>query len=294
MLFLTADILVEAEELDVGETARYDHENCPAGEDTRGRLYLTRPSNSPDIVLAYCHNCQDSAVYRKKERQSWRTTWSDTKIPQGPEFEVPKGMTDDWDLWPPSAQALLTKAGCDRRMAKWYGIEYHPTYDRLYFPIYNEKPSATSELVGYQLRSLDKLNSPKYLTALKDNDQSYYTRLNGVPNGSPDWIVIVEDLMSGLRVRKATMSNVPRIDVLVNYGVKLNLDALNDNRDAKEGYLVWLDNDAVNVEERAREISRTWTLLTGKPCAVIDTHTDPKGYRIADIRLILEDKIGQH
>ena len=41
-------------------TARYNHEDCPAGTDTRRRLYVTRKADAPHLVLAYCHNCGES------------------------------------------------------------------------------------------------------------------------------------------------------------------------------------------------------------------------------------------
>ena len=42
-----------------GQTMRINHEECPAGKDTRRRFYITR---KPDVLLGYCHNCQNSVT----------------------------------------------------------------------------------------------------------------------------------------------------------------------------------------------------------------------------------------
>ena len=276
----------EAEVLDVGCTTRLNHDDCSAGEDTRRRLYLTRPNNSPDIVLCYCHNCQEHAVI-KRQQQSWRGPYSDTKVVTGQEFKEPV-VTRDWEEWPPAAQAWLMMAGVGKTVSSWYGIAYDPSCDRMYLPIYTAAPEG--EYLGYQLRSLDKLQGPKYLTALKNNDQSYYTRLRS--KGDTQYMVIVEDLLSGLRVHEATHEAAQPVDVLVNYGVKVNIDALGKNRNAEKGYIVWLDNDGTNVHERANEIARTWRLITCRPTTVITDRQDPKHYTNDEILKILEDAIG--
>ena len=60
------------DDLEPGETVRYNHTDCPAGEDTRRRLYLTRPHADPTWVLGYCHNCQDSARSGGKKYEQYR------------------------------------------------------------------------------------------------------------------------------------------------------------------------------------------------------------------------------
>lgn len=303
MLYITHKMEAEAELLDVGETARLDHDDCGAGEDTRRRLYLTRPYNAPDIVLCYCHNCQDSAVIRGK-RQSWRGTWSDTKPPSGQEFEKPKSMNSDYYDWPPAAQSWFMQYSVPHALAEKYGVRYAPTYDRLYLPIHEAYDMApgnplgpSKAYLGYQLRSLDKLNSPKYLTAVVDDGQSYCTRLFDSSVNVPEYIVIVEDLMSAFKIWQARLDHraeLETFDILINYGIKLNLDALNENRDAAKGYIIWLDNDGVNVSERANEIARSWQLITRQPAWVVHGYEDPKKYTSAAIKQILTDTISGH
>ncbi len=47
-----------------GETDHINHDGCPAGEDTKGRLYVTKTDNG--ILLAYCHHCGGKGVVTSK------------------------------------------------------------------------------------------------------------------------------------------------------------------------------------------------------------------------------------
>jgi len=42
-----------------------NHEDCPAGVDTKARLYIKR---APDGVMFYCHHCGSKGYYRLKDR----------------------------------------------------------------------------------------------------------------------------------------------------------------------------------------------------------------------------------
>lgn len=47
-----------------GETDHINHDDCPAGEDTKGRLYVTKTDNG--MLLAYCHHCGGKGVVTSK------------------------------------------------------------------------------------------------------------------------------------------------------------------------------------------------------------------------------------
>lgn len=59
---LLKQLITTAPEMAVGNTLRFDHIGCPAGEDTRGRLYVKRTSDN--FWVAYCHNCGSPGWYK--------------------------------------------------------------------------------------------------------------------------------------------------------------------------------------------------------------------------------------
>jgi hypothetical protein len=271
----------EIEDLPPGETHRYNHVGCPAGEDHRRRLYLTRPAGSPNVCLAYCHNCSESGV-----KKGDGTTYRDFDSKEEPvtreiEFEVPVGLIYDPEHWPTSAHFWRMEKRLNKNQCYNADIAYDPHSDRMYLPMYDKvnrtgAPFGDSELVGYQLRRLGTRGA-KYLTAVKNSNESPWTRFN------PDhasYLYLVEDLASAIHVAKAM-----DVAVLVNYGVKVNLEALYANTDCAEK-VVWLDNDGDKIVEQADTIRRTWQLITGRPTLVWHGSHEPKELSGKDIRSV--------
>ena len=50
------------------------------------------------------------------------------------------------------------------------------------------------------------------------------------------------------------------MDVIVNYGTKVNLEALYACKNHQK-FIVWLDNDSDHVWNQATTMARTWGLL---------------------------------
>jgi len=282
----TKDFADHIDDLERGETKRVNHTNCTAGEDTRRRLYLTRPASSPALVVAYCHNCTDKGVFHGEGHTSYRRDKDltivvpDKQVP----FAPPNHMEPDPSLWPGEAtvwriEKKLSKAQCQRAC-----IQYDPSTHRIFLPQYDivngsGSPRHGTELLGYQLRSIDGLGA-KYLSAQKDGEVKPYTRIRA---GAHQRIILVEDLASGLAVARATMHSV-----LVNYGVKVVPETLYKNINCDK-FIVWLDNDSPHVKDQAIHISRTWAMIHGKEHRTIDRYDDPKNYNEDDIRGILND-----
>ena len=57
---------VLADELKLGQQKNFNHIDCPAGTDTRGRLYVKRVSGG---ILGYCHNCQEAGFVREINKE---------------------------------------------------------------------------------------------------------------------------------------------------------------------------------------------------------------------------------
>src|SRR5688572_12518334 len=49
----------------VGEQVHVNHDSCPAGTDTKKRLYIRRTN---EAILAYCHNCGGHLVKRGRHK----------------------------------------------------------------------------------------------------------------------------------------------------------------------------------------------------------------------------------
>lgn len=64
----------------VGESLRFDHAGCPAGEDTRARLYVKRTSDN--FWVAYCHNCGSPGWYKQHPHFTAAFNSSDVLVDQ--------------------------------------------------------------------------------------------------------------------------------------------------------------------------------------------------------------------
>jgi len=279
-----------------GETRRLDHDNCPAGEDTRRRLYLTRPASSTGVVLGYCHNCAESGVWRDGGHQ-FRDTHSkqadDDQSSVDLDFSVPENMVRNSNLWPAAAYKWRIENGLSREDCYHACIQYDPASHRIYMPQYDKVnslglPLGTSELLGFQLRRLEDGFGSKYLNAMRDSSTKPYTRFNPQELRSlkqpaiGKGCVLVEDLVSAIHLTKAT----PYISVVVNYGVKVSPEILDDNSDCDKN-LVWLDNDNGKVCENAEVIRRTWSLISGKPTSRMEHRIDPKHYKEEELKKVI-------
>lgn len=287
-----------SEDLEPGGTMRVNHNDCTAGEDTRRRLYLTRPLSDPTRIIGYCHNCQLGGALSTGVHKNYR----DHKhvSPQiGPtvlamkDLIKPNHMLPDYKDWPIHATAWAMKGKLSGSLCKDYGIQYDPSSNRVYLPRYlhtSMTPPHTGDLMGYQLRNTDPyVSGPKYLTVVTDKDRGY-TLLQGkvLRHNSRLAVVVVEDLVSGINVVEAFDGAPWTVDVLINYGTKVNLEALYTCATYAQ-VLVWLDNDSDHVRSQAETMTRTIALITRTISNVqADVyHSDPKGYTYEDIRKIV-------
>jgi hypothetical protein len=270
----TNEYVSEYSSLQRGQTVRVNHSDCPAGQDTKRRLYITRPQGSPGVVLFYCHNCSESGS-KRDGIENYRDFDPMQSPVKGTPFVVPQGMVSDPDLWPVLAHSWRVAKGLTVGMCIDGCIEYDPSSHRIYLPMWSHtnslgSPMANATLVGFQLRDIDG-KGPKYYTALKDKGVRPSTFLG--QHGTRT-VVLVEDLASGLAVANATCKDTS-VSVLVNYGIKVTPEILAGAKPVNEG-IVWLDNDSGYVIDQAQIIARTWSLISGKPTHVVKRHVDPK------------------
>lgn len=277
--------------LQPGETCRVNHDGCPAGEDRRKRLYLTRPASSPGVVLGFCHNCQEHGTSRTEMSRYRNFHRDDNRHTVTPvDFMVPNGMIDADHDWPFDAKRWRMYAGLDEEQCKNACIQYDPSSNRVYLPMYSEinkggEPHHDSQLQGFQLRQIDG-TGPKYYTAMKDGTVVPFTRMGGTITY---YSILVEDLASGLNVAKLMDKLGKRCNVVVNYGVKIKPEMMYHNKQMHVG-VVWLDNDSVFIKRRAQEIARTWALISDKPMAVVEyDEGDPKHASLEVIQELVQE-----
>ncbi len=280
-----------------GGTERVNHDGCSAGEDTRRRLYLTRPIANPTTIIAYCHNCQcngfsGNATHEHFRDERHQGTPSDyVKDWVMLNFEAPKGLVTKLSDWPVHAQGWVYKNKMNAPLMEGYGLAYDPSSDRVYIPRYKQ----TTKLLGhnlqaYQLRNTDsKKNIPKYLTVCSEEDNGHTIMYGETHSDMPSPImVIVEDYVSGIAVSEAFVKHKATVHVLVNYGTKVSIEALHCVA-RYDNILVWLDNDSGHVREQAQHMARTVSMMNSKAnvevCMVTD---DPKHLGANTIQLEIE------
>jgi hypothetical protein len=279
------DFGTEVANLGRGETVRVNHTECPAGQDMRRRLYITRPAGSPEIVLGYCHNCQDKGVWRSDAPSAYRQFDDDavsTIQLSGDDFAPPPNLVEDVEDWPVEATAWRIQKRVTPQDCESVCIAYDPATHRIYLPMWNRIPHGMSpdvgkpELIGYQLRRLTDRGA-KYLTAIKDKTRQPSTVIDPKPPDSTDvsMAILVEDLASGLALSNALELSGYNGPVLVNYGTKVTPEVLHRVTDFKLG-IVWLDNDSVHVVNQAHKIAKVWRMLSGALINVEDGDRDPK------------------
>lgn len=268
----------EVQNLDRGETVRVNHENCPAGQDTKQRLYITRPPGSANVILAYCHNCQESGV-RRTEIEKYRDFRSLTPTVQPTVFDIPKGMVDSPALWPTIANVWRVEKGFNSDACLKLGIQYDPNSHRIYLPQFNnvalDGTTNGSELFGYQLRQLDG-GGAKYLNASKNNEAP--STVFSVKCAGPaklDLAFVVEDLASGHALADTLGYLEIPSKVLVNYGTKVTPLVLQRVRNFRQG-VVWLDNDGPIIRDQSEKINKVWAMLSGERVNSEMHLTDPK------------------
>lgn len=274
--------------LEAGETRRVDHLDCSAGADTRARLYLTRPLSSPTHVIGYCHNCQESmALLTSDTYEPYRdnlhgSTHCGNKSVE--DLVIPSGLISDYAKWSTAGQSWwYANLSTARQAYSGSGIAEDPNTGRIFIPRYGDM-AVSNTITGYQLRNVGNDKGSKYYTVTGPEDLGY-TIIRGkqLTTTAPTHQVIVEDYISALHITWA----IPTSEVIVNYGTRVNLEALDRMGEHTAKKVVWLDNDSRHVIDQAETMASTLKLLHGGECEVVKNHADPKRHSTARIKRVL-------
>ena len=268
-------------------TYRFNHEGCPAGEDTKRRLYITIPDGKPDVRLAYCHNCGGSNMVRARSDSYTRNTcysiggsYEDylptnkfLKSARNYEYSPdPHSLLTPEELneYPDSAKTILRNAHLTREQIHKYNICFDSEMHRLmYF-----YPKDDHDKASYvQLRAVESTQKIKYLGYKlgrdSDDDRSY--PFSSDFSNDTRLLVITEDLLSSIRVAEVAGSS--GVWALPLAGTFIRIESLYRYAEQFDRILVWLDNDSKVVLNQAADIAQS--LLTLGMCETV-LYTEPK------------------
>lgn len=274
------------------ETVRINHDDCPAGQDTRQRLYITRTVDN--TFLAYCHNCGGKAWRRAGTKNIHAeapkavpvtATIDITSLPLlmvkmrhalGSVLRLSSFITKDFiDLYLPGTNRAMNKLYINNIELKhveeqhWVlGVDFHNT-DCLAFP-------CDEAYTKWQVWRFDTPDS-KRVVAVGGAPKPYIYN----PNDSP-LLVIVEDRLSGIKIAQAGFSSLclhglRGLDISDYHGLTLMYDT----------FVVWLDNDVLPAKQATSEIASTLRMLADD-VHTVDDCADPKYYHEDEIDSIIK------
>lgn len=275
-----------------GLQVRVNHLDCPAGADTKRRLYVKRPMDSASIMIAYCHNCGcnghikerasrygssscapkslidelqvcnqsvslPSAYIRKNSSVKWYQKF--------PTHYVPANEPENWTM---EALRWLIKSGITQDEMIHYEYHLDVPESRIWHPIYpymhrdysrlsskewwKERIGAQGRAVGYAGRN----GSPKYVTLKVEAASRLETKLytgTGRAYEHQPMLVICEDQLSAIRLVEPQIQHT--IVAVPLFGSNIRTEYLFEllKAEAWHRIIIWLDNDVDAVlQERER------------------------------------------
>ena len=276
--------------LELGLPTSVNHDGCPAGLDTKRRLYVTKKSE--EMALAYCHHCNTGAFVRLgvTSTGSWLHS-GDTQEGN----RIIKKLTRPHDLGDMSGSStfnnpktggivlknLFRDVATMLTLSRKYNVSLTSEYGgRVFLPLFGKN----LQEVGWQARALHKTDI-KYFTSQLSGDYLPYPSKAMATNTDP-MIVITEDIVSAMRVSATDLAcGYPSLKSTVDYQQLLRLY----ERYPHAHYLVWLDNDNETVVNHAHEMAMRLALL-GARSGIRTIEDEPKHYDDVDLVEILEQE----
>lgn len=275
-----------------GEQVHVNHDGCPAGRDTKRRLYVKR--NEHGKVVAYCHHCGGAGVSSDTVRAYSSGTSLDAvlavrsgayeskHIPRqgrarddkSPAVYRQKTTPSGAALhrvgdWPIAARVWLDSYGIDTSVWRWY---YEPRLGRLCYTLRDTEGVAVAKCC----RGIEQTN-PKYLNFKQESDNP--RQFLGTKT---ECVVITEDIVSAQRCVDAGYAAFPMLTTVVNDRDLLYLT------DTFGCAILMLDNDNTDVETKRNNLKSKLELLGCKVISLKET-TDPKHYSHTDLVKLLQE-----
>ena len=273
-----------------GETAHCNHDGCPAGEDTRSRLYFTRKSNPVELVVYFCHNCTEGGAFSTSGRAKLEPRSTAAK---GNELQhIMDVMGRSVDVTKLAGSPLTIEQTCwitaGQPMCHWSYypedfILFDPMDRSLVFPIWTTNPEQGDSPWPLAIQKrYHREYGPKCITTKANDAVTVRTFVRPAVKHPANPVVVVEDMLSAYRVVKDA-GHV----AYVLFGNHMDMSELVEHRDEfSNGVTVWLDNDNDQVLENALKIHKRAQML-GLPTNLIQGVLEPKKLTPPALRYML-------
>jgi 5S rRNA maturation endonuclease (ribonuclease M5) len=257
---------------DPGVQERVSHIGCPAGTDTKRRLYIL--TTEEGNILAHCHHCglsgysgvgrMSAASVRKKlsPQETDQVVVGDLGWPEDTNWAP-------WE-WPAKAVAWLYKYHFTDNMIQTADIGYSPSQERVIV----SAQARNGRLDAYQARALDG-REPKYLTTRRA-DVQHPVAWHWIDN---DIVVVCEDILSATRVSHAGFDSVALLGTFLDDHTKKELLAY-------PTVLIFMDPDKAG-KDAARKIKQSLDLVHSN-VHIISSEVQPKELSNEKLKTLLD------
>lgn len=219
-----------------GVRTRVNHSSDSCGGDSQS-LSIWR--NDDDTIGAKCYRCG----------QTGRTVSKKSMFESAPKtenvYELPTDVTTKYSEMPPEVAMYLNSNGITEFMCHYYDIGWSESAGGLVFPVHNELGHD-----GFQVKYFGR--KQRYTTVHRGRRELMFSHLCS----HHDVVVVVEDLLSAIRVNEATP-----FDAFALLGSELNDHGLAQLVKHHQEFIVWLDNDNDIVVGKAKALFNRLSLF---------------------------------
>ena len=267
----------------IGRQIRINHADCPAGRDTKRRLYIKRKDNGK--LYLYCQHCSTGLVYHLRYGRYRQKVAEDSQNNRQELRDNPATNANDRASVYQEWAGRLTRGtlgSCSAAAREWIGrvklssehmerrgLIYDTVDNRLSIPIVEG-----DAMVGHQWRHFDR--KPKYLTVYFDEDKP----LHWLNQHQSKHLFVCEDILSSWVINQ-------RYDVVALLTTQVKSAKIHHIASRYNSFVVWLDSDNAHVKKAESKLSRQ--LEKYGNVNIIRTGDDPKYYTIGDITCLLEN-----
>ena len=273
--------LALAQNLPCGHNDRTDCPSCGEGTDTNAAIV----NHNAKYYSIHCYACDyndfdSKGVLSLAERQRINEL-NEEALSIVHKLELPKDITYEPEHFSREARLWLFKGGLTPSVWRQYSIGYSARLQRVILPVFDKD----NKLIWFQCRAVLTGQKPKYIQPTGNRSNVYFSAGDTGTNGR---VVIVEDIMSAIRVYNAisstsTSTNADNTTVISLLGTKITSGQA-AHVGSFEQCTTWLDGDKAG-KRGSYDIRRTVGLLT--ECDNIRTEEDPKCYSNRQIQEIL-------
>jgi hypothetical protein len=242
----------------IGDQVHINHAGCPAGNDTKKRLYIKRSDRG---LVAYCHHCNEAGFAIDNDDQRLGT-WLFDKSKSAGTKDAPTIRFGPISI---EGMVWLRTNHCNPLDTNFTGVQGQKNKVGLY--LYD--PNGT--VIGWQVRNLVPGAKPKYLTSYfnahtSQGDASWFY------NGSK-YLVITEDYLSAYRISRDT--NFSSVALLKTTVSDKTLQQIHDLEFDK--IFIWLDPDKAGKEGATKTHKKLTHYLPKETiCTVLNALIEPK------------------